>query len=216
MQTSSGWKVSETRAGARELHHLDLPAERRITLMIPDGPAIVLGSSQSASDVDTDFCASAGIDVVRRRSGGGAVYVHPTDVVWVDIVIPSGDPLWSHDVGEAMLWVGELWCAALARAGMDALSIHRGRLMANDWSKALCFAGAGTGEIFRGEAKVVGISQRRTRHFARFQCSAHRRWDAITMAAAIPMVAHDVDRLDSLAVTVPGGFDVNQLVDALP
>ena len=216
MRTSSEWKVSETCAGAGELHHLDLPAERSLTVMIPERPAIVLGSSQPTSDVDADFCASAGIDVVRRRSGGGAVYVHPTDVVWVDIVIPSGDPLWSHDVGEAMLWVGELWCTALADAGMDGLSVHKGRLVANDWSKALCFAGAGTGEIFRGEAKVVGISQRRTRHFARFQCSAYRRWNAITMAAAIPMVAHDVDRLGSLAVTVPGGFDVNQLVHALP
>ena len=216
MRTSSGWKVSEMRAGAGELHHADLPAERSLTLMVPDKPAIILGSSQLASDVDADFCASAGIEVVRRRSGGGAVYVHPTDVVWADIVVPAGDALWSHDVGEAMLWVGELWCTALARAGMDDLSIHRGRLVANDWSRALCFAGAGTGEIFSGEAKVVGISQRRTRHFARFQCSAYRHWDAATMAAAIPMVAHDVDRLGSLAVTVPGGFDVNQLVHALP
>lgn len=216
MGSSSGWKVSEMHAGAGELHHADLPAERSLTLMVPDRPAIILGSSQLAADVDADFCASAGIDVVRRRSGGGAVYVHPTEVVWVDIVIPTADPLWVRDVGEAMLWVGELWCMALARAGMDGLAVHRGGLAANDWSRALCFAGAGTGEVFSGDAKVVGISQRRTRHFARFQCSAYRRWDAITMAAAIPMVAHDVDRLDSLAVTVPGGFDVNQLVDALP
>jgi len=215
------WKVVHRAGGAGELHHLDLPAERSLTVMVPDRPAIVLGSSQPASDVDGEFCAAAGIDVVRRRSGGGAVYVHPFDVVWVDIVIPRGDPLWSDDVGEAMVWVGELWCAALGRngpggSGMDGLTVHRGRLVANDWSKVLCFAGAGTGEVFRDSAKVVGISQRRTREFARFQCSAHRRWDATTIAAAVPHVGRDMSRLESLVVTVPEAFDVNLLVAHLP
>lgn len=216
MRSIGSWKVSEQRGGAEGLHHADLPAERSLTVMIPERPAVVLGSSQALSDIDGDFCASAGIDVARRRSGGGAVYVHPTDIVWVDIVIPRADALWSDDVGEAMLWVGELWCSALARVGMSGLSVHRGRLVANDWSQALCFAGAGTGEVFRHGAKVVGISQRRTRELARFQCSAHRRWDTGTIARAIPSVAGDPTRLTSLVATVPDGFATSDLVAVLP
>ena len=32
-------------------------------------------------------------------------------------------------------------------------------------------------EVQVGERKLVGISQRRTRRWARFQCAVHRRWD---------------------------------------
>ena len=57
-------------------------------------------------DVDHAFCAANGIDVVRRRSGGGAVYVHPTESFWIDIVVPRGDALWNDDIGKSMWWIG--------------------------------------------------------------------------------------------------------------
>ncbi len=48
-----------------------------------------------------------------------------------------------------------------------------------------CFAGLGPGEVTIGGRKAVGISQRRTRAGARFQCVAYERWDPGPLAALL-------------------------------
>ena len=50
-------------------------------------PTLVLGSTQSIESIDVDRCDELGIDIVRRRSGGGAVLVSDDDLVWFDLVI---------------------------------------------------------------------------------------------------------------------------------
>lgn len=195
---------------AEELHHSVLPVERGVWLLTPTRPAIVLGSSQKDEDVDHAFCAANGIDVVRRRSGGGAVYVHPTESFWIDIVVPRGDALWNDDIGKSMWWIGDWWVALLADAGVVSAQVHRGAFERNDWSDIVCFAGKGSGEVFPQEShaqqKIVGISQRRTRDYARFQCIAYFQWDAALHAAMLPGLANNVDRIATLATPVPVGL----------
>jgi hypothetical protein len=41
----------------------------------------------------------------------------------------------------------------------------------------VCFASVGPGEVVRGGSKVVGVSQRRTKDAARFQCTVFRSID---------------------------------------
>jgi lipoate-protein ligase A len=174
-----------------------------------------LGSSQKDEDVDHAFCAANGIDVVRRRSGGGAVYVHPTESLWIDIVVPRGDALWNDDIGKSMWWIGDWWVALLADAGVVSAQVHRGAFERNDWSDIVCFAGKGSGEVFPQEShaqqKIVGISQRRTRDYARFQCIAYFQWDAALHAAMLPGLANDVDRIATLATPVPVGLGAMDL-----
>jgi lipoate-protein ligase A len=174
-----------------------------------------LGSSQKDEDVDHAFCAANGIDVVRRRSGGGAVYVHPTESFWIDIVVPRGDALWNDDIGKSMWWIGDWWVALLADAGVVSAQVHRGAFERNDWSDIVCFAGKGSGEVFPQEShaqqKIVGISQRRTRDYARFQCIAYFQWDAALHAAMLPGLANDVDRIATLATPVPVGLGAMDL-----
>ena len=100
---------------------------------------------------------------MRRRSGGGAVLVGPGQAVWIDVVVPAGDPLWADDVGRAGWWLGEVWAAALAAAGLPGGEVWRGAQVRSAWSDRVCFAGLGAGEVTVGGRKVVGISQRRTR-----------------------------------------------------
>ena len=59
-------------------------------------------------------CEAAGVDVVRRRSGGGVVLLVPGECLWLDVVVPRDDPRWDDDVARAMWWLGEVWCQALA------------------------------------------------------------------------------------------------------
>ena len=105
--------------------------------------ALVLGSAQLDSTVDQEACAAAGVEVVRRRSGGGAVLVDPSSLVWVDLVVAATDPLWSADVGRSMWWVGETWAKALEGAGLGDLSVWKGPMLRSAWSSLVCFAGLG-------------------------------------------------------------------------
>jgi lipoate-protein ligase A len=136
----------------------------------------VLGSTQDDQLADRPGLDAAGIDLVRRRSGGGAVLVHPDEVcLWVDVVLPRRDPLWTDDVSRAAQWLGEAWVDAFASLGVSTLA-HRGAMVHRPWSDLVCFAGLGPGEVLDDGRKVVGLSQRRTRAGARFQTLVLRRW----------------------------------------
>ena len=109
-----------TRGGAAELHERAVPDP-----VVPvvwwhevTTPALVLGSSQDASVVDVDACRRAGVDVVRRRSGGGAVLLIPGEVVWFDVIVPVGLVPEIADVRGSMVWLG--------RRLLDALDLGAG------------------------------------------------------------------------------------------
>ena len=173
------WRVVRWRGPAADAHGRAWPddAVPSVRLVEADVPAIVLGSTQDLAVADGDRASAAGVAVVRRRSGGGTVLVRPGDLVWVDVFVPADDPLWVADVGRATHWLGRAWTDALAAVGVGA-EWHGGPLLSSPWSTLVCFAGLGPGEVRVGGAKVVGISQRRTRAGALLQCAALLRWDA--------------------------------------
>ena len=191
-ERATGWSVARLRAHPQELHErpLPAPATRQVWICEPTAPALVLGTAQADDVVDREACRAAGVAVVRRHSGGGAVLVAPGEQLWVDVVLPAGDPLWEADVGRAFLWLGRAWAAALAEVGWSG-AVHEGGLRSTAWSALVCFAGVGTGEVVAvGDgAKLVGLSQRRTRAAARFQCTVLRRWapeDLLDLLALAP------------------------------
>ena len=154
---------------------------------------MVLGSTQAAHTVDSDAAGASGVEVVRRRSGGGAVFVAPGELVWVDAFVPAGDHLWSPDVGRATHWLGSAWAGALATSGVEA-SWHDGGLVTAPWSGLVCFAGLGPGEVRVGGAKVVGVSQRRTREGALFSSAALLRWDPSRLLALLALDPSERER----------------------
>lgn len=215
--TAHGWAVEHHRATAEELHHLEVPTDpgRRLWVLEPTGPAVVLGSTQSTDDVDAAAAETAGVAVARRRSGGGAVWVEPADPVWIDVIVPRDDALWSDDVAQAFLPIGRAWREALAEIGAGAgLSVHDGPMRHTRWSATVCFSGTGPGEVVAAAgAKVVGISQRRTRAAARFQCALHRRWDPEPLRSLL----NEPPPAEHLAAAGHGvgPIDVDALVDVL-
>lgn len=180
--------MARLRGEAADLHGRQVDWGRRsVTFCDVTRPAIVLGSTQPVADVDDDAVGSAGVSIARRRSGGGAVLVEPGRVVWADVVVPAADPLWEADVGRAVWWLGEAWARALASLGVAGagVSVHRGALVSSQWSSMICFAGLGPGEVCVGGAKVVGISQRRVRDGALFQCAVPLLWDPAVLAGLV-------------------------------
>jgi lipoate-protein ligase A len=150
---------------------------RTVRVLAADAPALVLGSAQRESDFDSSALSGSGLDVVRRRSGGGAVLVDRGGVVWIDFAIPADDPLWDDDVHRASWWVGELWARACDDIGVGPGLVWKGAMRPSAWSGRICFAGLGPGEVTVNGRKVVGVSQRRTREGALFQTAALLRWD---------------------------------------
>src|SRR5947208_2747634 len=69
------WLVERVKGTAALLHGRPFPTARSATFYDVVRPAVVLGSTQRDVGVDPDRAAAAGIDVVRRRSGGGAVWL---------------------------------------------------------------------------------------------------------------------------------------------
>jgi lipoate-protein ligase A len=212
------WSISTWRAPAADLHALEVPADgRHVWLLEAPTPALVLGSTQRDADADAAACASAGVELARRRSGGGAVLVGPGECVWIDVLVPRGDPLWHDDIGRASWWLGEAWMTALSVLGIDGCRVHHGGMVPSAWSKVVCFAGLGPGEVVDDAgAKVVGISQRRTRSMARFQCAVPLRWDparlsdlltarppAAELAAVHPIAADPAAIVDAFLAALP-------------
>lgn len=183
----TGWLVEHHRGPADQLHALEVPDDGvpRVWVLEATGPAVVLGSTQREDVVDRRAAEAAGVAVVRRRSGGGAVWVAPGDPHWVDVIVPRGHELWTDDVGRAFLPVGRAWQQALAALGVVDTQLHEDRLACGPLGGTVCFAGRGPGEVLVGDAKVVGISQRRTRAGARFQCAVPVRWEPSPLAGLL-------------------------------
>lgn len=177
--TGVDWKIDHHVGSAGEFHALDLPDPVLPALwwFEVDRPTVVLGSTQADALVDRSAAAVAGVAVARRRSGGGAVWLAPGEVTWVDVVLPVDHRRWEGDVGRAPLWLGAAWARVLAGLGAADGVVHEGPMVTNRWSSLVCFAGLGPGEVTVGGRKVVGISQRRTRSGARFQCAVLNSWD---------------------------------------
>ncbi|MHB8263804.1 MAG: lipoyl protein ligase domain-containing protein [Acidimicrobiales bacterium] len=117
------------------------------------------------------------VEIARRRSGGGAVFVAPQQQLWVDLWIPRDDPLFCEDVLAASVSAGRVWVHALQEVGIGRIEMHGGRVMLGEWGSLACFASIGPGEVLIDGRKVVGISQRRTRHGAWFQTMLPLYWD---------------------------------------
>jgi lipoate---protein ligase len=181
-------------AAAFHARALPDPVTRQVWVFEVERSALVLGSAQGDDVADAAACAAAGVEVVRRRSGGGAVLLEPGAVVWFDVIVPADqlvDAGVGDDVAASMIWLGGHVASALGELGVAA-EVHRGGMVCTAWCPLVCFAGVGPGEVLHSGIKLVGISQRRTRAGARFQCAVHTRWspDAVAgLLAAHPAAA---------------------------
>ncbi|MGF1600162.1 MAG: hypothetical protein ACFCVK_25195 [Acidimicrobiales bacterium] len=155
------------------------PVPALVVLNEVTGPALALGSSQGDDLVRRDVAEAEGVAICRRASGGGVVALVPSGQLWIDLVLPRSSPLWDDDIGRSFHWLGAAWARALAaRLGpRPCIEVHRGPAVAPDAGRVVCFAGLGHGEVTVDGRKVVGLSQRRTRTSARFQCAAVTTWD---------------------------------------
>lgn len=217
------WQVGRHSGPARALidRPWPEPAVPSVWVLEATGPAVVLGSTQASAAVDAGRAEAGGVDVVRRRGGGGAVLVEPGGLVWVDVFVPAGDPLWDPDVGRAFAWLGAAWARALADSGVPGpdlgVGAPDGPLPSTPWSRRVCFAGLGPGEVTVEGAKVVGMCQRRARPGALFQCAVLLAWEPDRLLDLLDLADAERRRGSAALAGVARGVDVEPgaLVEAL-
>ncbi len=208
MLSERAWDVRRVRGAPADLFDHEWGDRRRVWVLEPTSTAVVLGSTQPESVL------VPGTPAVRRRSGGGAVLMEPGGLVWIDVFVPAGDLLWEVDVGRAFAWLGHAWAGALGAGA----TVHDGPLLTTPWSRLVCFAGLGPGEVTVAGAKVVGMAQRRTRAGALFQCAALREWHPERLLDRLAIDPDDRRRAVQTLAAVAAGMDVDpqDLLDRLP
>lgn len=170
-----GWTIEATTGSAQWFHDRDPTGDTDHRVWIHRIPteAIVLGSAQNPDLIRSDDVETVGLEVCRRRSGGGLVHIQPGSDLWIDIIIPRHSSLWDDDVGRSFHWLGRHWASALERHYADRTAdlewVVATRPVRQPEGRLLCFADVGHGEVLCCGRKVVGLSQRRTRRWARLQ-----------------------------------------------
>jgi lipoate-protein ligase A len=179
------WVLERWVGGGRLLHGRPVPVDgrRRLSLLEVTSPTVVLGST-SAEVIVPGAWGGERVETCRRRSGGGLVWLEPGNSTWLDVFVPADDPLAERDVARAFLWLGDALAVAAVGLGVDA-RVHRGRHRPGPDGGLVCFEGVGSGEVVVDDRKLVGISQRRTRAGARFQCVWYRHWTVGALAEVV-------------------------------
>ncbi|HJV84521.1 MAG TPA: ligase [Noviherbaspirillum sp.] len=138
-----------------------------------DTPGLVLGCSQRTSTSAEQVRQRAGIAMVARQAGGGAVLVGPW-MLSVSVALPNTHPLVSQNLVDSYRWIGELHGEVLRRFGVAARTLppdeagilQKGTVEAGlGWA---CFGGFSPWEVVVKNKKIVGLAQVRRRTGALF------------------------------------------------
>ena len=98
-----------------------LSGSEEVVLFYVNDSAVVVGRNQTIeAEVDLDYCQRYDIEVVRRLSGGGAVY-HDCGNLNYAIICNGGERPLDRDYTEPIVW-------ALRALGVDAVTGSRGEI----------------------------------------------------------------------------------------
>ncbi|MBI5806697.1 lipoate--protein ligase family protein [candidate division TA06 bacterium] len=122
-------------------------------------PTISLGYNQDAGQLDLEACRQAGVKVVRRPTGGRAVF-HFNEFTY-SVIALQDDPLLGGPVLNTYRIIAQALVAGLSQMGIDS-ELQRSHSAGNSVKDSpLCFAAAGRYEITAAGKKILGSAQRR-------------------------------------------------------
>lgn len=187
---------------ADQQQHIE-QSEHLISGAQPDDPALlywniaepaglVLGFSQKKAALNP--ARSTAIPIYQRRAGGTAVLVGPS-LLSLDVILPAGHPLISHDIVESYHWFGAAWVAALERLGARTQTIapcdaHAARERLKDPATSAyeqlmnrsCYGTLSPYEVVVGQRKVVGLCMVRRKAATLLQAGVLLSWESDLLA----------------------------------
>ena len=136
-----------------------LPPVLRLYTWSP--PAVSVGYMQDAGAIlDLEHCRAAGIDVVRRPTGGRAI-LHADEITYA-VVAACDDDRFGTSLRDAHAIIGACLAASLRTLGVHATLSRPDRDLARSLMREPCFASAGRAELLVHGRKLLGSAQRRT------------------------------------------------------
>jgi lipoate-protein ligase A len=125
-------------------------------------PAVSIGYFQDPRrEINRDFCHKSGIDIVRRPTGGKAVF-HDSDLTY-SFVAHERNPLFSSGIMENYGTISRCIAAGLEKAGIEAALVEKGRESRRGSSDSFCFSLPLRNELLAGGKKICGSAQLRSR-----------------------------------------------------
>ena len=124
-------------------------------------PAVSLGYFQKTSrEIDVEACRGAGIDIVRRPTGGKAV-LHDQELTY-SLSAAVDHPLFTGDILGTYRIISSCIEEALQRLGLTPEVAIEGRSAAGTPLEGYCFAAPSRYELLVGGRKICGSAQIRT------------------------------------------------------
>ncbi|MEJ2472231.1 MAG: lipoate--protein ligase family protein [Desulfuromonadales bacterium] len=122
---------------------------------------VTLGYGQSvATDIDLPACREAGLDVVRRLTGGRAV-LHDQEVTYA-VIAPWSSPAFGHSVLDCYRVIADVLLATLRQLGLPAALVPgKPRGGPRNVARAVCFSAPSQYELVIEGRKVAGSAQKR-------------------------------------------------------
>lgn len=122
-------------------------------------PALSLGYNQDSGAFDREAAAAAGLDLVRRPTGGRAI-LHADEITYA-VIGTSPGAVFGDSLHAVYMTINRALVAFFRELGIPAeISDGESRPEAQG---NICFRSAGRYEISAGGRKIVGSAQRRTR-----------------------------------------------------
>lgn len=125
-------------------------------------PAVSLGRHQKGEPLlDVQRCENAGIEIVRRPTGGKAI-MHSVGDVTYSVIAPANEKPFSHDVLAGYAAVNEALVAGLGILGVRAAVRDPAPIWPETGVDFGCFESPGRHEVYWAGRKMVASAQRRT------------------------------------------------------
>ncbi len=140
----------------------DLPVAGIIRFYWFDPPAVTLGRFQKADVINRSACEADGIAVVRRATGGRAVF-HKNELTY-SLVLPIDNPCFGGGVTASFQGIAKALKKGLANLGLAA-EIEKRRSGRDHQREADCFLSAGRYEIKLAGLKLLGSAQVREKGY---------------------------------------------------
>ena len=176
------WNMAVDEALVEAVDRGDSPPVLRLYRWAP--PCLSLGFAQPPEAADAAFCATHGVDVVRRPTGGRAV-LHHLELTYA-VAAPLGRAPFRFDLQAAYQAICRALVAGLRLLGVPAgISGEPEGGLIKPTRAIPCFVGPAAGEVVVAGRKLVGSAMRRVGGSILQHGSILEGWDGVLQAGCL-------------------------------